>query len=98
MYDRWDEDSIVCIREHDSLKVNKSYSIKGRGDLKYNAGPNVNGKTGYGFCIEEELYNQKEKFKWYYFTIEEVCEYFIPYSEYYKILIREQKINKIINE
>lgn len=96
MYDRWDDISIVCIREHEDLKVNKSYYIKGRGNLEYNADPNVKGKIGYGFCIEEELYNQKEKIKWHYFTIDEICDYFMPYSEYYKILTREKKINKLI--
>jgi hypothetical protein len=54
MEDRWDCMKVVCIKEYKTLKVGSFYSIKGRGDLSFNADPEVDGRKGYGFCIEDE--------------------------------------------
>jgi hypothetical protein len=106
---KWDDSSkVFCIKEYKTLKVGNGYSIKGRGDLAFNADPEVGGRKGYGLCIEDNMvaihrdrywtlpYN--ERVKWYYFTIEEMDEYFITDDENYKIYLRDQKINSIIND
>jgi hypothetical protein len=70
--------------------------------------PSVGDRKGYGLCIEDDMvaahrdrswalpYN--ERVKWYYFTIKEMDEYFITDDENYKIYLRDQKINSIIND
>lgn len=100
--DRWDVNIVVCIKPYETLKVGYRYDIKGRGNLDYNADPNVRGKTGYGFCIEEAIpdswkkpYN--ERIRWHYFTLAEMCEYFITEQEDYQIYLRNQKLDEIIN-
>ncbi len=100
--DRWDVQSVVCVKEYDSLKIGYHYRIKGRGDLRFNGDSRVNGKTVYGFCIEEEIPGMyirpyAEKTKWHYFTLQEMCEYFITEDEDYQIYLRDRKLNEIID-
>lgn len=106
---KWDDSSkVFCIKEYKTLKVGNGYSIKGRGDLAFNADPEVGGRKGYGLCIEDDMFASdkprywslpyNERVKWYYFTIEEMDEYFITDDENYKIYLRDQKINSIIND
>jgi hypothetical protein len=56
MVDRWDCQRVVCIKEYKTIKVGSHYDIKGRGNLTYNADPEVGGRKGYGFCIEDQYY------------------------------------------
>lgn len=107
MGDRWDCQMVVCIKEYKTLKVGSHYSIRGRGNLTYNADPEVGKRKGYGFCIEDGLYGSfsgkknwwtlpySEKIKWYYFTESEMSEYFITEEEDYKAYKREEKINQL---
>ncbi len=107
MSDRWDCQMVVCIKEYKTIKVGSHYGIKGRGNLTYNADPEVGERKGYGFCIEDGLYGSfsgkkdwwtlpySEKIKWYYFTEEEMSEYFITEEEDYKAYKREEKINQL---
>ena len=95
--DRWDTTRVVCIKPYKTLKVGYRYDIKGRGNLEFNADPNVDGRTGYGFCIEEAIpdsfsrpYN--ERIRWYYFTVAEMSEYFITEHEDYQILFKRPKV------
>jgi hypothetical protein len=97
-------DRLVCIKEYKTLKVGSHYPIKGRGDLEWNADPEVNGRKGYGFCVEDDQYGYysgrkdwwnlpyNEKIKWYYFTEKEVSEYFINEDEDYKSHLRNEKL------
>lgn len=97
-------DSIVCIKEYKTLKPGSHYSIRGCGNLEFNADPEVDGKNGYGFCIEDGLYGSfsgrkdwwnlphNERVKWYYFTEKEMSEYFITQEEYYKSYRRNEKL------
>jgi hypothetical protein len=106
MEDKWEyESTAVAVSDSNNLTIGKSYQIKGRGNLQYNSDPNVGGKTGYGFCLEEELNNfkdyklsHKDRVKWHYFTISEMNELFITYHEHYKSIERDQKINTIIKK
>jgi hypothetical protein len=94
-------DRLVCIKEYESLKVGSHYQIKGCGDLTWNSAAN---KDGYGFCIEDDQYGYhsgrkdwwnlpyNEKIKWYYFTEQEMSEYFISEQEDYKAHLRNEKI------
>jgi len=106
---KWDDSSkVFCIKEYKTLKVGCGYSIKGRGDLGFNADPEVGDRKGYGLCIEDDMFASGktrywtlpygERIKWYYFTIKEMDEYFITDDENYKIYLRDQKINSIIND
>ncbi len=107
MSDRWDCQMVVCIKEYKTLKIGSHYSIRGRGNLTYNADPEVGERKGYGFCIEDGLYGSfsgkkdwwtlpySEKIKWYYFTESEMSEYFITEEEDYKAYKREEKINQL---
>lgn len=105
--EKWDDAmSAVCVKEIDGMKVGKNYQIKGRGNLEFNYDPAVNGKTGYGLCLEEEIYenwnspNYSDKFKWHYFTLSEMQEYFITDDEAYVIHrkqeMRDLKIENIL--
>ena len=87
--DRWDIVSVRCIKSYETLNPNNSYQIKGSGYLEYNADPKVNGKKGYGLCIEDSKRNR------YYFTAEEMSEYFITEEEGYKQYEREQKFKDL---
>jgi len=109
MEDRWDCMSVQCIKEYKTLKVGSHYNIKGRGDLRFNADPEADGKTGYGLCIEDDRFAShkknwwnlpySEKVKWYYFTHSEMDEYFITDSEAYKLHqqreLRDSKLNQL---
>ena len=109
MEDRWDCMSVQCIKEYKTLKVGSHYNIKGRGELRFNADPEADGKTGYGLCIEDDRFAShkknwwnlpySEKVKWYYFTYSEMDEYFITDSEAYKLHqqreLRDSKLNEL---
>ena len=109
MEDRWDCMSVQCIKEYKTLKVGSHYNIKGRGDLRFNADPEADGKTGYGLCIEDDRFASHEKnwwnlpyserIKWYYFTHSEMDEYFITDDEAYKLHqqreLRDSKLNEL---
>jgi hypothetical protein len=109
MEDRWDCQKVVCIKEYKTIKLGSNYSIKGRGDLSFNADPEVEGRKGYGFCIEDNLYGSysgrkdwwnlsyKDRIKWYYFTEQEMSEYFIEEGECYKAYKRNEKIKQILS-
>jgi hypothetical protein len=100
-------DRLVCIKEYKTFKVGSHYDIKGCGPLEYSADPEVNGKKGYGFCVEDDQYGYhsgrkdwwnlpyNEKIKWYYFTEQEMSEYFITESEDYKSYRRNEKLNSL---
>ena len=110
MEDRWDVMKVFCIKAYKTIKVGSGYSIKGRGNLSYNADPEVGGRKGQGYCIEDEFFGydehdvnwwklpKSERVKWYYFTEKEMNEYFITDDENYKIYLRDQKINSVIND
>lgn len=99
-------DMLVCVKEHETLKVGSHYQIKGCGDLTMNAGTN---KKGYGFMVEDEMYGSfsgkknwwnlpyNQKVKWYYFTEKEISEYFISEKEDYKAYLRDEKIKQVLN-
>lgn len=98
MNDRFEMGSrIVCIKEYEKLKVGYHYVISGCGNLEFNSDPMARGKKGYGFSIKIEEYNYKNPYKviWYYFTKEEMYEYFITEGEDYKAYIRDRKIREI---
>jgi len=93
--------SVVCIREYETLKVDRHYRINGMGDLTMN---NATDKHGYGFCILDEFgtwvnnrTSTKTLSKNYYFTEKEMYQYFITEEENHQIFIREQKLNTILN-
>ena len=47
---KWDDSSkVFCVKEYKTLKVGNGYSIKGRGDLEFNADPEVGGRKGNGW-------------------------------------------------
>jgi len=92
---------VVCIKEYETLKVRSHYNIKGCGDLTWNAATD---KEGYGFCVEDEFASNKkdwwnlaysERVKWYYFTEEEMNEYFITQEEDFIIYSRDQKLKEL---
>ena len=53
---RWDCQSVFCIKEYKTIKSGGYYLIKGRGDLEFNCDPEINDRKGYGFCIEDSFY------------------------------------------
>jgi hypothetical protein len=109
MEDRWDCMSVQCIKEYKTLKVGSHYNIKGRGDLQFNADPEAQGKSGYGLCVEDGKFAShkknwwnlpySERIKWYYFTYNEMSEYFISDSEAYELHkqreLRDSKLNEL---
>lgn len=100
--DRWDVTRVVCIKPYKTLKVGYRYETKGRGNLEYNADPEVGGRTGYGLCIEDPYFGDhklpySQRIKWYYFTIPEMEEYFITEYEDYQIYLRDQKLKEVLN-
>lgn len=110
-YERWLDayNGVVCIKEYKTLKVGGHYQIKGSGNLEFNADPEVGDKKGHGYCIEDDRFNidgvkdwwklpPKDRTKWYYFTLEEMSEYFITEQENYDIWIRDNKIKQILND
>ena len=81
------------------MNVGSSYKVEGSGSLQY-AG--VKGKTGWGVCITHEnmvtIYNKGfrvDKID-YYLTLDELNEYFITDDEHYTIMIRDEKLNSLL--
>lgn len=96
---------VVCIKQYETLRENTHYTIKGCGDLEWNMATD---KKGYGFCIEDEYATDmtnpnwwkvpvKDRLKWYYFTEEEMSEFFITESEDYVKETRDIKLNILLN-
>lgn len=98
--DRWDCLKVVCIKEYKTLHVGSHYQVKGRGNLEYNNDDEVNGRTGWGMCVEDDgdwNLPYKDRVKWYYFTLDELNEHFITDSEDWEIYRRDQKLNEILD-
>ena len=106
LYDKYDYVSrVYCVKAYKTIVPGRSYQIKGRGNLEFNADPEVNGRKGYGLCIEDEWINSdkprwwnlpyKDRIKWYYFTLKEMEEYFITEDEYYKSYHRDQLLTSL---
>jgi len=97
-------DRVVCIKPLETLKPGRQ--IKGCGDLTMNFGTS---KKGYGFMVEDEHYGESsgrkdwwnlphnERVKWYYFTQEEMSEYFISEEEDYKAYLRDEKLKQVLS-
>ena len=103
MVDRFEMgDQVVCIKQFDTLRPGIHYTIKGCGDLSWNMATD---KKGYGFCVEDDKFAydipnwwslpHEEKVKWYYFTLEEMNEYFITQAEDYKVYLRDNKLKEL---
>jgi hypothetical protein len=94
--------TVVCIKEYNTIKIGKHCPIKGGGDLTWIHGTD---KEGYGFSVEDDgpCYdnyklppNEIKKSIIYYFTLEEMSEYFISESRDYRIYLRDEKIKEIL--
>jgi hypothetical protein len=94
---RWDCQSVFCIKEYKTIKSGGYYLIKGRGDLEFNCDPEINDRKGYGFCIEDSFYGSFSGRKdwWNYFSEEEMSEYFISEEEDLKAYLRNDKLNQL---
>jgi hypothetical protein len=100
-------DNIVCIKEYKTIKPGSHYSIKGCGPLQFNADPEADGKTGFGYCVEDDKYGSfsgredwwhlphNEMIKWYYFTESEMSDYFISERDHYKAYLRNEKLTSL---
>jgi hypothetical protein len=103
MEDRWEyETKVVCVKEYKTLKPGRTYEIKGRGNLQFNASPKVGGRTGHGFCVQDPNIPMMTQRRFgaippidYYFTIKEMDEYFITEDESYKIETRDRKLKDL---
>ena len=101
--DKWyDAYTIVCIKKYETLNVGSSYKVEGSGSLQYNHAAGAKGKTGWGVCITHEnmvtTYNKGfrvDKID-YYLTLDELNEYFITNDEHYTIMIRDDKLNSLL--
>ncbi len=101
--DKWyDAYTIVCIKKYETLNVGSSYKVEGSGSLQYNHAAGAKGKTGWGVCITHEnmvtTYNKGfrvDKID-YYLTLDELNEYFITNDEHYTIMIRDEKLNSLL--
>jgi hypothetical protein len=86
---------VICIRDYKKLKSGSHYHISGMGNLSL-----VNSdKSGFGFSIvysEYDFRSRKSNHEFYYFSLDEMSEYFITEDEDYKSKIRDEKINQII--
>lgn len=80
-------DTILCIKDYETIKSGNHYRINGSGDLTMNFSTD---KNGYGFSIVGGE-------KTYYFTESEMVDYFISYDLERKYKQRDQKINKILS-
>jgi hypothetical protein len=91
---------VVCIKPYEKLKIGGCYSIGGCGNLEWNMdNRRKENKTGYGFSVKYEDYDWKTKktdSEFYYFTYEEMSEYFITENEAYDAYMRDRKIEEII--
>ena len=87
MMDRFEIGNVECIKDYGLLKSGSHYRITGSGDLSMIRDSN---KTGYGYCVE---YIDVKNI--YYFTLNEMNEYFITEEESYKIYLRNVKLKSI---
>lgn len=107
--EKWGFGTIVCIKEYKTLKPDRSYSVKGMGDLEFNCDEEADGKKGHGYCVEDEYHGSfsgdknwwklphSKRIKWYYFTEDEMDEYFITSEQNVEIYLRDSKIDRILN-
>ena len=89
-------DIVVSIVKIDDIEPFSYFTIKGQGDLSYNA---CTDKKGYGFNLVKEVSIMNTRN--FYFTNDEMQNNFIMGYEYHKNetqIKRDIKINKIINE
>ena len=92
--------NVICIKPHGKLKVGGHYRINGCGNLENNMDHRRGNKTGYGLSVKYEEYDWKTNDAYYftyYFTYDEMSEYFITEDDDYKAYLRDQKIEQIIN-
>ena len=97
-------DVVVSTVKIDDVEPFSYFTIKGQGDLSYNA---CTDKKGYGFNLVKEVSTKDKNDNWimntrnFYFTNDEMQNNFIMGYEYHKNetqIKRDIKINKIINE
>lgn len=93
---------IYCISEIDGLSFGDILEVSGKGDLEYNSDENINGKTGYGYYLRREEYtfngtHYERSVTYLYFTLDEMNKYFVDRKTYENIMIRDNKINQILN-
>lgn len=92
-------DTVLCIKDYETIKSGNHYRISGSGDLTMNFSSN---KNGYGFSVVDEAYGWLmgngpfSGEKTYYFTEDEMNDYFISRDLEWKYKQRDQKINKIL--
>lgn len=99
-YDRYDLGTmVVCIKPYGKLSEGSHYQIDGCGSLDLNMDPRRGSKSGFGFSVKYESYDFKARAmeeENYYFTVEEMPEYFITEEEDYVAHRRQQRIGEIV--
>ena len=113
--EKWEEAvSIVCVKPYLDYRIGGSYKIKGRGNLEFNADPEVGGRKGWGLCIEDDWYGShddkgnlikdwwkkpySERIKWYYLDLNELNAYFITYDEDWETKLRVDRREEKLNQ
>lgn len=88
-------DDLYCIKSFGKLTKGNSYRISGYGDLNMVD----SNKGGLGYNIQHYCYiNNRSIYTNYYLTLSEMQEHFIPYDIYYKSILREFKIDMILDK
>lgn len=80
---------IYCVKSDGYVKEGTSYYIDSCGDMSY--APTRPKKIGYGFGIVSQEDNSK-----YYYTLEEMYEFFMTSDEYYPIWKRNNILQDIL--
>lgn len=100
-------DTIVCIKQYETMKENCHYRITGAGSRNFNYSKDMaNDKFRYGFCVEDQ-YFASDKPNWWYLpynervrnyclTLEEMNQHFITQEEDYKAYLRDQKLKRLL--
>ena len=84
---------IYCIKEIYNLTLYQSYKLVDVGELSNMHNSN---KTGYGFCVLQEFYEDNRYKNTFHFFIEEEFQYyFADHSNYLKIKNRDSKLRKL---
>lgn len=101
---------VVCIKEYPNLRVGAAYEIDGCGELPMASQKNgygfsikvyqaaFQGQICMGKSILIKMPRDPNDWTSYYFTPEEMEEYFITDIEDYVIYTRDRKINEIIDK
>jgi hypothetical protein len=95
----WDY-QVWCYKKYKNLKPGYCYRIMGQGDLSMISDTD---KSGYGYCIKLEYYSSRFaggslKEEHYYFTEEEMSEYFVSSYTELQPALKSEKRNEKINE